>query len=433
MPSFWTRSKAPGFSVQADPMMLYFLSKIDIRAKNLRRGSLDQFEIDILEEIRTHSETLQNVKPGTLIEDAAWTEAYALERMMALLEPSDTLLTELRHRVDQAATERVPAEPRLRAGLTMLEAQAVDESKDPPELFATQVSALRNLLIDALEEIHYTNQRKFYSRPIQKSATRKILIVALIALVIFLIPYAVIYSSPLFNDGFSVKNWGWLPLYTALISGLFGSCFSRLLYMQTNAELLSLGDLRNAREWTSILLRGSVGMCGALVVFFFLQSGMVGGTLFPPPEQLGLHLYSVSLDRPIGGPREPTTETAESRASAPETTTSEASPPPPPQTEKLSTPAAPPVEPDASAASQASLPKSPMPATPERPARPEATPLAGDAKSRADQALRLVLPSPSLALLVIWCFLAGFSERLVPNILSSTEDMLREAGKGSAK
>lgn len=47
--------------------------------------------------------------------------------------------------------------------------------------------------------------------------------------------------------------------------------------------------------------------------------------------------------------------------------------------------------------------------------------------------MTFVMPSKDLALLTFWCFLAGFSEALVPNILASTEKQLSDAGTASQK
>jgi len=40
--------------------------------------------------------------------------------------------------------------------------------------------------------------------------------------------------------------------------------------------------------------------------------------------------------------------------------------------------------------------------------------------------MTFVVPSKDLALLTVWCFLAGFSEILVPSILAGTERQLSE-------
>jgi len=41
--------------------------------------------------------------------------------------------------------------------------------------------------------------------------------------------------------------------------------------------------------------------------------------------------------------------------------------------------------------------------------------------------MTFVSPSKALALLTFWCFLAGFSEALVPSILSNAERQLGDA------
>ena len=107
-----------------------------------------------------------------------------------------------------------------------------------------------------------------------------------------------------------------------------------------------MGALKDARDFTSIFLRGAVGMTGAVVVYYFLLSGVIGGGLFPNFREIGLHQLSF-MEKSADN-----------------------------------------VVPDA-------------------------------------VALRLILPNIHLALLVVWSFLAGFSERLVPSILQSTEASVR--------
>jgi len=46
--------------------------------------------------------------------------------------------------------------------------------------------------------------------------------------------------------------------------------------------------------------------------------------------------------------------------------------------------------------------------------------------------MSFVVPSKDLALVTVWCFLAGFSESLVPSILTSTERQISE-GSGPSK
>jgi hypothetical protein len=129
-----------------------------------------------------------------------------------------------------------------------------------------------------------------------------------------------------------------------LTAGLFGALFSRLLYLQSNWNVLSIGGLKDARDIWSIFLRGCVGMTGAVIVSFFLQSGIIAGGLFPDFSQIGME-------------------------------------------EKL-------------------------------------YPLVDKDPNGTLNSLHIIYPSKSLALLVVWSFLAGFSERLVPSILQETENKI---------
>jgi hypothetical protein len=116
----------------------------------------------------------------------------------------------------------------------------------------------------------------------------------------------------------------------ALASGFFGATFSMLLQTQRRTSEGTLDDLNAASSWRTLVVRGSVGLGAAAILYFFFRSGLLEGNLWPNLSELGFDALK------SGG---------------------------------------------------------------------------------ADG----LVPNQNWCLLVIWCFLGGFSETLVPNILSKTE------------
>jgi hypothetical protein len=338
--------------LDADTMLKYFLSQTDVRVRLLEpRVAGDKQKEDILVKVQTGIAAFFDrfKSPHSNLADEAWNEAYRLERMLALAEPADTLISEVQRRLHEAADEKVSSAARLRTVFETVAPHVVDTAQSPPALKPGGEPPLRAMLLDILEEIHWTFQRKFHSRPIQKSATRRLVGIGLGACSLFILPFAYIYIKSWLSSEtwvLPLENWAWLPLWTALTAGFFGAMFSRLLYLQANWNVLSLGALKDARDFTSIFLRGAVGMTGAVVIYYFLLSGVIGGVLFPNFQEIGLHQLSFKEN--------------------------------------------------------------------------------GSSQQNA-VALRLILPNAQLALLVVWSFLAGFSERLVPSILQNTEASLRDS------
>jgi hypothetical protein len=81
--------------------------------------------------------------------------------------------------------------------------------------------------------------------------------------------------------------WSHLTLYTAVISGGLGAFFSRLIVLQRDWPNMSLKKWCLHNEWSYALLRAGVGMCGALILYYFLVSGLMEGSMFRTSKSSG--------------------------------------------------------------------------------------------------------------------------------------------------
>ena len=279
-----------------DEMLGLFLSMLDVRVQAIEANvGNDPHSQVILQELKAGISKLQAPGAGTpkLSNAAAWNEAYRLERLLAVVEPPETLTLDLDRRLNEAIANNLPAVERLKVDVSAAKSAAYDTSKQPPVLNPGRAEILRNSLNNLLEEIHWEDQRKFYAAPIQKTAVHRIVFLDLLVFVAVVIPYAWIYFRS-FQNNIDLRFWASLPLYTVLTVGAFGAYFSRLIDILRRGDELSIRELQSSKMWSSLFLRGAVGMCGALIVFFFLKSGLITGGIFPEFSQFAIRSYRLS-------------------------------------------------------------------------------------------------------------------------------------------
>ena len=281
------------------------------------------------------------------IRSLTWDDAYRLEAEIGCLLHGDRLREEIADRLRWAIADQVPQAIDLQKAFVELIKADNDRSKISDEV-------LIDFLLELMEAIHWFSKRKYIVRKLRAQATRRTLSLALIALLIALSPYIFLSSIMQTNarpaslaflqnaDFYLVVSrnedfWVHFALYTAVTFGFLGALFSRLITLQKEWNATALDELFNARTYHYIVLRASIGVVGALVVYFFLQSGLVKGSVFPIFEELTMNTVSFSDPTAVKWPT------------------------------------------------------------------------------------KLLLPSPALALLIMWSFIAGFSESLVPTVLANAE------------
>ena len=304
-------------------------------------------------------------------QNSAWTEAYRIELLLLLVEPPARLIPELEYRLSQAEVLGLGNDGKVtvlrnsyKQLMTRTEVQKAiltapkatrTTAKQPasaatmPKATGTKVQKailtdhnseceLRSILIEIVKRIQWLQTKKYLSRALVKKATFHIVVAALSALILFLLPYIVMFVECYFNVfDYEVPKWIGFPLYSCLTAGLFGSYFSRLIRMQQCAKTTrSYDELVNTPEIVTAIVRGSVGVCGAALLYFVLHARIIEDKFIPDFTKFAVQLTSAT----------------------------------------------------------------------------------------SEQYPRLLIINSQLALLIVWSFFAGFSERLVPSVLATTEGKL---------
>ena len=66
-----------------------------------------------------------------------------------------------------------------------------------------------------------------------------------------------------------------------LASGFFGATFFMLVQLSSRLTGGSSEDAREMWTWTFLVLRSLVGIGGALIIYFFFESGLLEGSIWP--------------------------------------------------------------------------------------------------------------------------------------------------------
>ncbi len=217
----------------------------------------------------------------TPTEFKVWDEVYHAEMLMASIMPWHKLRDCLDRQIRYLKRVRPALHDHYLARLTEIPKMPGDST--PSE---NVVLAHRSLLQSVLDDVHWAFAQRYENRRKLDDYTGQLTVSALAVAVAFLI-VLVCFSWLEAVMG----NYAGLGL--AVVAGVVGSTFSVLTSPMPSPDVISLEEMRRVTRNIVNFLRLTVGGLAATILYFFFESGVLGGELLPSLDELGFAARSV--------------------------------------------------------------------------------------------------------------------------------------------
>jgi hypothetical protein len=356
---------------------------------------------------REVSQVLANARHSlTESGDVSWEEVLRSEILLARLTTADDIPAELARRLERLKALDAPAHGALAAQWAKLEQAAGQQGG------ALDLPKARAVLAKALEIGQWREAQRYLIRKLGVLYAGRLVTTFLIAIAFGL----ALVLWEVYTPRWPLTEARFSGFAIALVAGILGASFSALTRQRDIAGLNNLEEVRTAIGYPMILLRLGVGTGAAAILYFVFESGLIDGMLFPNLNTIGFGPVSLASATEAGG--ETVTLSLEA-ARASLDTADAAARNAAGALERLAEA----VEGDAVAAQALGSAGEAI----EQLAGGLAEVREGLGGSHSAELGRFV-PNMDLSKLVVWSFLAGFSEMLVPNILGRVEAGQMERG-----
>lgn len=205
-----------------------------------------------------------------------WNTAYEIEKLMARLRLGDTLDLEIARQIDMLEGLVPRSHAVLAEQVAALEPLAgTGVGYDDP-----QVQRRQALLERVLDDLHWGYGQRFLKRDridrYTGNATLWSVVVGLFFVVVLLgMPWSELSLAP------------YSGLELAAMAGLVGSSFSVLTSPAPDPRGNTLDEIRRLTKGRVLAMRLLTGGLAAMILYFFFEADLINGLLFPDLERIG--------------------------------------------------------------------------------------------------------------------------------------------------
>jgi len=242
-------------------------------AKSTQEANLsEQFFVTLRanwEQVKTVNENVDGAiaeRVTNLLKDgsATWSEAYEVERLLFDLYDSTMLDVELGRRMVEAKRNLFEDEY---AYYQQEEKQLTDDSSQRSDVdLADYKRSLLNRLVNDLQWRFSIQQTKRVHSMFIRNLTS---IVFVVSTVIFLVVLC------------TCKDFREFNVLSSLVTGIWGASFSMIVGLNTRLKQGTLEDLRLLRSVSFVFSRIAIGIGASLILYFFMCSKLLEGSMFP--------------------------------------------------------------------------------------------------------------------------------------------------------
>lgn len=204
-----------------------------------------------------------------------WRNAYYIEQLIALILPKQMIDVELSRRIEEARHV-------LPSDTYTYYVNKLTHKADAGQAGNTEIDK-QSLLINLISDLQWVKEKQQVEQSYGRTARLRATIIFVLAFLLFFLPNIIPAFSRLLLDTTIGESARVYFVFTAITAGSLGASFSLLISIRKRLEESNLDGVKILHRYSYIISRVVIGMGAGLIFYYFLQSGLIEGTILPTP------------------------------------------------------------------------------------------------------------------------------------------------------